>query len=37
MTNYKINWIKWDKVCLDRDEGGIGVRRVGEFNFFLVK
>ncbi|GAU47696.1 hypothetical protein TSUD_190240 [Trifolium subterraneum] len=32
----KINWIKWDKVCLDRDGGGLGVRRIREFNLSLL-
>ncbi|PNY13834.1 cysteine-rich receptor-like protein kinase [Trifolium pratense] len=32
----KINWVKWDKVCLDRDGGGLGVRRIREFNLSLL-
>jgi hypothetical protein len=28
--------IHWDKVCLDRENGGLGVRRVGEFNLALL-
>ncbi|GAU48120.1 hypothetical protein TSUD_141420 [Trifolium subterraneum] len=32
----KINWIKWDKVCLDKERGVLGVRRVKEFNLSLL-
>ncbi|MCH92242.1 putative non-LTR retroelement reverse transcriptase [Trifolium medium] len=27
--------IHWDKVCIDRENGGLGVRRVSEFNLSL--
>ncbi|GAU41975.1 hypothetical protein TSUD_306810 [Trifolium subterraneum] len=32
----KINWIKWDKICLDKEHEGLGVRRVKEFNISLL-
>jgi len=34
----KISWVDWDSVCLLREEGGLGVRRLREFNVsFLGK
>ena len=36
--NIKIAWIKWDLICKSKECGGLGVRRVGAFNFsFLGK
>ncbi|GAU49774.1 hypothetical protein TSUD_141640 [Trifolium subterraneum] len=32
----KIYWIHWDKVCLERSQGGLGVRKVKEFNVALL-
>ncbi|GAU50741.1 hypothetical protein TSUD_99110 [Trifolium subterraneum] len=32
----KINWIEWDKICLDKEYGGLGLRRVKEFNISLL-
>jgi hypothetical protein len=32
----KIAWIKWDSVCLPMSRGGLGVRRLGEFNLSLL-
>ncbi|GAU11113.1 hypothetical protein TSUD_197370 [Trifolium subterraneum] len=32
----KIHWIHWDKVCLERSQGGLGVRKVKEFNVALL-
>ncbi|KAK2414519.1 hypothetical protein QL285_037103 [Trifolium repens] len=32
----KIHWIKWDKICLDKEYGGLGVRKVKEFNISLL-
>jgi hypothetical protein len=32
----KINWVKWDKVCQNKENGGLGVRRVREFNLSLL-
>ena len=31
-----IHWAKWDKVCLSREEGGIGFRMIHEFNLALL-
>jgi hypothetical protein len=32
----KLNCIKWDKVCLAKEHGGLEVRRVKEFNISLL-
>jgi len=32
----KINWIKYDVVCLDKEVGGVEVRRMREFNISLL-
>ena len=32
----KIVWIKWETVCLPKEDGGLGVRRVGAFNLSLL-
>jgi hypothetical protein len=32
----KINWIKWDTVCLPKDKGGLGVRDVRVVNISLL-
>jgi hypothetical protein len=29
-------WIKWDNICLKREKGGLGVRRIKEFNCALL-
>ena len=31
-----IHWEKWEKVCLPREEGGIGFRMIHEFNLSLL-
>jgi len=32
----KISWIKWDSICLSVTNGGLGVRRIREFNLSLL-
>jgi len=32
----KIAWVHWDTVCLPKSEGGLGVRRLREFNVALL-
>lgn len=32
----KIPWVAWDKVCREKTMGGLGVRRIEEFNFALL-
>lgn len=32
----KITWIKWETVCLRKEDGGLGVRRLMEFNLALL-
>jgi hypothetical protein len=32
----KITWIKWETVCLRKEEGVLGVRRLREFNLALL-
>lgn len=31
-----MHWIHWDKICFDKDKGGLGVRHVKEFNLALL-
>ena len=31
----KIAWVDWDFICLSKKEGGLGVRRLREFNVAL--
>jgi len=33
----KIVWVDWDAVCLSKEEGGLGVRRLKEFNVALLE
>jgi len=32
----KIAWINWDTICSNMEDGGLGVRRMGVFNFSLL-
>ncbi|GKV45963.1 hypothetical protein SLEP1_g52987 [Rubroshorea leprosula] len=32
----KINWVRWDKVCRDKDQGGLGVKDLRKFNLALL-
>jgi len=32
----KIAWIKWDDICVSKEVGGLGVRRLREFNLSLL-
>jgi hypothetical protein len=34
--NRKINWINWDSICSPKEDGGLGVRRMGTFNLSLL-
>jgi len=34
--NKKIAWIKWDDICVPKEDGGLGVRRLSEFNVSLL-
>ena len=33
----KIFWIKWDTICLKKEDGGLGVKRLREFNISLLR
>lgn len=32
----KIAWVDWDSVCLPKEDGGLGVRKLHEFNLALL-
>jgi len=32
----KIAWIKWESICTPKEEGGLGVKRMGAFNLSLL-
>jgi len=32
----KIAWVDWTSVCMPKEEGGLGVRRLREFNVVLL-
>jgi hypothetical protein len=31
-----INWFNWNKICLQHEEAGVGVRRIRELNIFFI-
>jgi len=33
----KVAWIKWDSICVPKEDGGLGVRRLREFNISLME
>ena len=33
----KIAWINWNYVCVPKEDGGLGVQRLGEFNMPLLE
>ena len=33
----KIAWIRWDMVCLPKEEGGLGVKDITSFNISLLE
>ncbi|XP_058742003.1 uncharacterized protein LOC131614437 [Vicia villosa] len=35
--NKKINWVSWKSCCLPIDKGGLGLRRIREFNLALLQ
>jgi hypothetical protein len=32
----KISWINWNTICLKKEDRGLGVRRIREFNLSLL-
>jgi hypothetical protein len=32
----KISWVNWNLVCARKEEGGLGVRKMREFNLALL-
>ncbi|XP_058751317.1 uncharacterized protein LOC131624383 [Vicia villosa] len=36
VSKKKIHWVGWDKVCTPLDRGGLGVRKIEEFNDALL-
>ena len=36
MKHRKISWIGWNTVCARKEEGGLGVRKMREFNITLL-
>ncbi|GKV46080.1 hypothetical protein SLEP1_g53092 [Rubroshorea leprosula] len=35
-NNKKINWVKWEKVCKGKEEGGLGIKDLRCFNIALL-
>ncbi|KAL0360943.1 UNVERIFIED_CONTAM: putative mitochondrial protein, partial [Sesamum radiatum] len=33
---FKIHWVAWAKLCMSKEEGGLGFRRLKEFNLALL-
>jgi len=31
-----ISWVAWNKICVSKESGGLGVRRMREFNIALL-
>jgi hypothetical protein len=34
--NRKIAWVDWNSICMNKEVGGLGVRRIKEFNIALL-
>ncbi|KAL8549530.1 hypothetical protein ACS0TY_008385 [Phlomoides rotata] len=32
----RVHWLKWDVLCRDTEDGGLGLRRLGDFNLALL-
>jgi hypothetical protein len=32
----KINWVKWDKICREKEDGGLGIKNLKAFNLALL-
>jgi len=35
-TNRSISWVRWENVCKPHEEGGLGIRDIGSFNYALL-
>jgi N-acetyl-beta-hexosaminidase len=33
----KIHWVKWERVCKPKEEGGLGIKDLKLFNIALIK
>jgi hypothetical protein len=36
LDNRKISWIDWNTICKEKEVGGLGVKRIREFNIALL-
>lgn len=36
LNNLRISWVSWDKICLPKKKGGLGVKNVELFNLSLL-